>query len=130
MTGLNAPDRVDKFVVPPELRKVEMRRITKQKNAAEFEFQREDHTMGNLIRCKLLEDPHVLFAGYKMPHPLEHRMLVQIQTDGFEDPENNSQPYRPKDALARAIKSLLHEFDLMRLRMKKNIDDRRTEEYE
>ncbi|CAG9463025.1 unnamed protein product [Pedinophyceae sp. YPF-701] len=112
--AINAPDKRDKFVIPPDLKKVEMVRITKQKNAALFEIQREDHTLGDLIRNRLLDDPHVLFVGYKIPHPLEHRLQIQIQTDGHEDEENNNQPYRPRDALVRAIKALICEYDVIR----------------
>ena len=39
----------------------------------------EDHTLGNMIRHQLLKDPNVLFAGYKNPHPLEHKVILRIQ---------------------------------------------------
>ena len=35
-----------------------------------FTFNKEDHTLGNLLRSQLLKSPHVTFAGYKVPHPL------------------------------------------------------------
>ena len=35
--------------------------------------------MTNLSR-KLLEDERVKFAGYKMPHPLEHMIQIKCQT--------------------------------------------------
>lgn len=35
--------------------------------------------MGNMIRHQLLKDPNVIFAGYKNPHPLEHKILLRIQ---------------------------------------------------
>lgn len=35
-------------------------------NACIFTFNKEDHTLGNLLRSRLLEDPHVLFSGYKV----------------------------------------------------------------
>ncbi|CAD6965013.1 unnamed protein product, partial [Tilletia laevis] len=34
----------------------------------------------------VLNQPSVLFAGYKVPHPLEPRTLVRIQTDGSKTP--------------------------------------------
>ncbi|CAH1762217.1 20111_t:CDS:2 [Entrophospora sp. SA101] len=49
-------------------------------NAATFDIQKEDHTMGNLIRHKLLQEPHVIFAGYKVPHPLENNIFLRVQT--------------------------------------------------
>ncbi len=35
--------------------------------------------LGNMIRQQLLKDPNVLFAGYKNPHPLEHKVVLRIQ---------------------------------------------------
>lgn len=35
-----------------------------------FTFNKEDHTLGNMLRSRLLQSPHVAFAGYKVPHPL------------------------------------------------------------
>lgn len=35
-----------------------------------FKFNKEDHTLGNMLRARLLQSPHVLFSGYKVPHPL------------------------------------------------------------
>ena len=34
----------------------------------------------------MLQNPNVLFAGYKKPHPLEHHILVRIQTVAESDP--------------------------------------------
>lgn len=40
-------------------------------DASVFTFNKEDHTLGNLIRSQLFHSPHVKFSGYKVPHPLE-----------------------------------------------------------
>lgn len=34
----------------------------------------------NVIISQLLKDPRVLFAGYKVPHPLEHNFVIKVQT--------------------------------------------------
>jgi DNA-directed RNA polymerase subunit L len=49
-------------------------------NAATFTVQREDHTVGNVIRMQLHRDPSVLFAGYKLPHPLQYKMVVKVRS--------------------------------------------------
>ena len=59
--------------------------------------------MGNLIRSQLLKNPHVIFAGYIMPHPLEHVCQVKVQTTGGE--------YTPKAVFQEAISDLLEELD-------------------
>ncbi|XP_018027484.1 DNA-directed RNA polymerases I and III subunit RPAC2 [Hyalella azteca] len=45
-----------------------------------FVIQDEDHTLGNALKHILLEDPAVLFGGYVVPHPMERRIQVRIQT--------------------------------------------------
>ena len=61
---------------------------------------------------QLLKDPNVLFAGYKLPHPLEHKFILRIQT---------TSDYTPQDALMHAITDLLAELSLFeeRFRVKK-----------
>lgn len=34
---------------------------------------------GNPIRVQLLRYPDVLFAGYRLPHPLETKLTLKIQ---------------------------------------------------
>uniref|UniRef100_A0A673WBF0 RNA polymerase II subunit J n=1 Tax=Salmo trutta TaxID=8032 RepID=A0A673WBF0_SALTR len=53
---------------------------TKVPNACLFTLNKEDHTIGIIIRQQLLKDPQVLFAGYKVPHPLEHKIVIRVQT--------------------------------------------------
>jgi DNA-directed RNA polymerase II subunit RPB11 len=78
-------------------------------NAASFTIEREDHTVGNILRMyvqknhvplrpwlcssvhlflfssvsarfyrQLHRDPNVLFAGYKLPHPLQYKVIVRV----------------------------------------------------
>lgn len=79
---------------------------TKIPNAATIKVLKQDHTLGNmirayvllqlysyllvslnlLIRSQLLQSPQVLFAGYKVPHPLHPYFLIKLQTDGTITP--------------------------------------------
>ena len=79
-----------------------------------FNFQ-EDHTLGNMIRCQLLKDPNVLFAGYKNPHPLEHKIILRIQT---------TSDYTPQDALRNAITDLISELSLFEERFKESVREK------
>ena len=47
---MNQPSRADKFVLPDGVRKLMYTRDTKVSNAGTFIIQREDHTVGNLVR--------------------------------------------------------------------------------
>ena len=65
-----------------------------------------------LILCcyrQLLKDPHVLFCGYKQPHPLEHKIILRVQTTA---------DYTPQDALKNAITDLISELSLLEERFK------------
>eukprot|EP00891_Asterochloris_glomerata_P002196 jgi/Astpho2/2196/Aster-03186 len=113
--GANEPSRYEKFVVPDGVLKIEHVKDTKVEHAATFIIQREDHTVGNAVRMQLHRDPHVTFAGYKIPHPLEYRMLIKVQTDGadVEVPDKGLQTYEPEDALNAALDALQNEMQEM-----------------
>ncbi|XP_020107622.1 DNA-directed RNA polymerases II, IV and V subunit 11 isoform X1 [Ananas comosus] len=83
---MNAPDRYERFVVPEGTKKVSYERDTKIVNAASFTIEREDHTIGNILRMQLHRDPNVLFAGYKLPHPLQYKIIVRIHTTSQSSP--------------------------------------------
>ncbi|XP_057949781.1 DNA-directed RNA polymerases II, IV and V subunit 11 isoform X1 [Malania oleifera] len=83
---MNAPDRYERFVVPEGTKKVSYDRDTKIINAASFTIEREDHTIGNILRMQLHRDDNVLFAGYKLPHPLQYKILVRIHTTSQSSP--------------------------------------------
>ncbi|RFU35906.1 hypothetical protein B7463_g446, partial [Scytalidium lignicola] len=59
-----------------------------QSTAATFQFQKEDHTLGNALRYIIMKkadelfqsSPDVEFCGYSIPHPSEPLMNIRIQT--------------------------------------------------
>jgi DNA-directed RNA polymerase II subunit RPB11 len=59
----------------------------------------------------LLKDPRVLFAGYRNPHPLEHRILLRIQTDSTTT---------PAEVLDSAMTDLIAELSLLEERFRVN----------
>ncbi|KNC46109.1 RNA polymerase II core subunit [Thecamonas trahens ATCC 50062] len=95
---MNEPERYELFVLPEGVEKLSLEKDTKVPNAATFTIQCEDHTLGNLLRMNLLENDKVLFAGYKIPHPLENYLLLRIQTV----PEST-----PSAALQQALSDLV-----------------------
>jgi len=101
---MNAPDRYESFVLGPGEKKVEMEIDTRVPSTAIFTFHKEDHTLGNLLRARLLQNSHVLFSGYKVPHPLVPDVLLRIQTDG---------EVTPKDALVAACHDLVKDLGLL-----------------
>ncbi|KAF7316317.1 RNA-pol-L-2 domain-containing protein [Mycena indigotica] len=83
---MNAPNRYELFVLDDGEKALEATEDTKIPNAATFKIVKQDHTLGNMLRAQLLSDPSVLFAGYKVPHPLNPHFLLKVQTDGSIPP--------------------------------------------
>ncbi|WIA32208.1 hypothetical protein OEZ86_003057 [Tetradesmus obliquus] len=97
---MNQPDRYSRFVLPEGKDKVEFHTDTKIKNAGHYVIRLEDHTVGNLIRQQLHSDEAVVFAGYRIPHPLDPLMVVRIQTTDAK---------MPQEAMAHALNDLRAE---------------------
>eukprot|EP01094_Clydonella_sp_ATCC50884_P025094 TRINITY_DN6466_c2_g1_i1.p2 TRINITY_DN6466_c2_g1~~TRINITY_DN6466_c2_g1_i1.p2 ORF type:complete len:116 (-),score=38.33 TRINITY_DN6466_c2_g1_i1:207-554(-) len=95
---MNKPDSDEMFVLDVGEKKITVERDQRIQSAATFNIEKEDHTLGNLIRMQLLQNPAVLFAGYKVPHPLKYNVLVKVQTD-------HDQPIQAfKSAVSEVIK--------------------------
>ncbi|XP_074642164.1 DNA-directed RNA polymerase II subunit RPB11-like [Tubulanus polymorphus] len=101
---MNAPPSFESFLLFEGEKKITIQKDTKVPNAAIFTIKKEDHTLGNALRGQLLKDPQVLFAGYKVPHPLEHQFVLRIQT---------SPDYSPQEAFQNAITDLISEVSLL-----------------
>ncbi|GAA5962090.1 hypothetical protein JCM8115_002912 [Rhodotorula mucilaginosa] len=83
---MNAPSRYEMFVLADGEAKVIFDEDTKIPNAATLTINKEDHTLANMLRSQLLLLPFVQFAGYRVPHPLEPRVELKVQTDGTKTP--------------------------------------------
>ena len=102
---MNAPERTAAFLLDEDSgeQKIVYTADTKIANAGVFRFNKEDHTVGNLLRCQLHRDPQVKFVGYQHPHPLVHYIDLKIQT--------SSATTDPKAVLSNAIEDLGGETD-------------------
>ena len=104
---MNAPDRLNAVLVPADKRKVAYVADAKMPNAAVFVLQREDHTLGHLLKMELLRDPLVHFAAYRHPHPLDNHIELKVQAA--------SSARSPAKALVDASQRLAAEFRLLRV---------------
>ncbi|CAE7245490.1 POLR2J [Symbiodinium sp. CCMP2592] len=91
------------------IRRIHVLPDEKVSHAVLFQIWLEDHTLGNILRMELLRNEAVLFAGYKVPHPLNNMIELRVQTTPSSTPEL---------ALRRAVanlrsecKSMLSQFD-------------------
>ncbi len=57
--------------------------IVKKKTDREIVLQikGEGHTLGNLIAKAAMNNPHVVFASYRIPHPLQDVMELVIEVE-------------------------------------------------
>ena len=46
--------------------------------AGTFEFSQSSHTLGNLLRHYIDEQPGVNLVGYAIPHPLKNHMVLNV----------------------------------------------------
>ncbi|KAL9826358.1 DNA-directed RNA polymerase II subunit RPB11-like [Geothlypis trichas] len=99
----------------PVIPRITINKDTKVPNACLFTINKEDHTLGNIIKSQLLKDPQVLFAGYKVPHPLEHKIIIRVQT---------TPDYSPQEAFTNAITDLISELSLLEERFRVAIKDK------
>ncbi|KAL3428282.1 hypothetical protein PVAG01_01791 [Phlyctema vagabunda] len=101
---MNAPDRFELFLLGDGEKKCAEATDTRTPNSSIFTFNKEDHTLANMLRAHLFKDPHVLFAGYKIPHPLFATFELRIQTDG---------EITPKEALVSCCKALVGDLEIL-----------------
>ena len=118
---MNAPERSASFLLDEDSGEVKVTHSadTKVSNAGTFRFNKEDHTVGNLLRMQLLRDPSVRFAGYIHPHPLLHYIDLKIQT--------NSSTVAPVEVLSSAIEDLANETDHLITQVQEAIENWRKD---
>jgi DNA-directed RNA polymerase II subunit RPB11 len=98
---MNQPSRAEKFVLPDGVRKLTFTRDTKVANAGTYIVQKEDHTLGNIVRMQLHRDPKVVFAGYQVPHPSDNRIVIKVRRRS-RPRAPRPRPVEPAPSLRRA----------------------------
>ena len=109
---MNRPETYELFDMEGDI-KLKEESVQKMPNASNFDINKEDHTLGNIIRYSLLAHPQVLFAGYKLPHPLEHRIEVKIQT---------THDTTPRRVLMESVDSLQKQYESLQEKFKIECD--------
>ncbi|KAH7132503.1 DNA-directed RNA polymerase [Dendryphion nanum] len=98
------PSRFELFLLGDGEKKVETREETSAPNTTLFTFNKEDHTLGNLLTQRLHKYPHVTFSAYKVPHPLFATFELRVSTDGS---------VTPKEAVITACKDIVNELEVL-----------------
>jgi DNA-directed RNA polymerase II subunit RPB11 len=109
---MNKPEPFELFDLEGDI-KIKEEPVQKMPDTSTFDINKEDHTIGNIIRTELLEDRSVKFAGYKIPHPLEHRIEVKVQTTG---------ECTPRAALLNTVNNLIFKYETLKNLFKEEYD--------
>ncbi|KAJ5120570.1 uncharacterized protein N7515_009958 [Penicillium bovifimosum] len=59
------PEVYEAILLAPGEKKIDVEVDTRLPSAAIFTFHKEDHTLGNMLRTRLLKTQHVVFAAYR-----------------------------------------------------------------
>ncbi len=57
---------------------MDIRVIKKTDTELVLEIKGEDHTLGNLIVKEALKHPSIVYASYRIPHPLQDKMELYL----------------------------------------------------
>ncbi|KAE9980937.1 hypothetical protein EG328_011955 [Venturia inaequalis] len=104
---IDVPDRYELFILDEEKgeKKVTYILDTRVPNTAIFTFNKEDHTLGNLLNERLHSYPFVHFSAYKVPHPLFAMFELRVSTDGT---------LSPKEALLQACREIVSDLSSLK----------------
>ena len=76
-------------------------RLSDTECSAAVTFLHEDHTLGNALRHLMTLHPNVAAVGYSIPHPLEPKMVLQLQTTATPSAAGH-----PSDVVADSLRLL------------------------
>ncbi|OBA16178.1 uncharacterized protein OGAPODRAFT_98881 [Ogataea polymorpha] len=107
---MNAPDRFELFILPDGVPKLQITPDSKVPSCVLIKFEREDHTLGNLLKQELANDPQVLFVAYKVEHPLFANFVMRLQTE---------EGYKPRVALKNACTRLISKLGILNDKFKR-----------
>ncbi|KAF2178487.1 RBP11-like subunits of RNA polymerase [Zopfia rhizophila CBS 207.26] len=100
----NNENRFELFLLDDNEKKVEWEEETRIPNTAVFTFNKEDHTLGNLLSSRLHKYDYVTFSAYKVPHPLFAKFELRVTTNGS---------ISPKDAIVKCCKDIVQDLEVL-----------------
>lgn len=81
----------------------------KDPNVLNITFYDQDHTLGNSLRYMIMKNQNTSFCGYTVPHPLENKMKMRIQTHNDKPIETVNESL---DNLLRVAEIIMKKFDI------------------
>lgn len=64
---------------------MELKVLKKTDTEVVIEIVGEDYTLGNLIAKEAMKHPEVVYASYRIPHPLQNKLEIIIDVEPGSD---------------------------------------------
>mmetsp|Transcript_24760 Transcript_24760/g.34580 ORF Transcript_24760/g.34580 Transcript_24760/m.34580 type:complete len:142 (+) Transcript_24760:102-527(+) len=124
----NRPEPSEFHRLDDDEEKVEYEKDQKLTNCGVLNLNKEDHTLGNFIRSHLLMDKRVLFAGYRIPHPLTPLVRLKVRTTAETSPlgainDAIKNAVNEVDKIEHSFTKALEEFESQNVRTEENYGD-------
>lgn len=91
-------------------------------NCYNFTIFNEDHTIGNLLTQELLNEDRVLFAGYRIQHPMTDLIIVRVNVQDTIR--------RPADLVSNTIKNLSDHLNILKNDFERQVEKREKKKQE
>jgi DNA-directed RNA polymerase I and III subunit RPAC2 len=104
--GVSESESMEEEVAEQGLREEGLLILQEQndKRCATYVFNKEDHTLGNLLRTILSGHADVEFVGYSIPHPSEPKMNLRLQTLSKDTNDVLNEGLRTVQNLAKTLR--------------------------
>ncbi|KAF2456697.1 RNA polymerase Rpb3/Rpb11 dimerization domain-containing protein [Lineolata rhizophorae] len=99
---MSCTSRFELFLLGEGEKKVSWKWDTRVQDTAIFTFNKEDHTLGNLLSKRLHKYPEVIYSAYKLAHPLIAQFELRVTTDGS---------FSPKQVVVKCCHDLVQDLD-------------------
>jgi len=96
------PEPHEQYLLEEGQSKVETKEETKPPNTWVFRFNKEDHTLGNLISQRLLKYDFIKFTAYVVRNPLVAQFDLGVTTDGT---------VTPREAVMKCCEEVIRDLD-------------------
>lgn len=91
--------------------KVKFTKSVTNLNGYEIMVQYENDTLGNLLQDYLFSKPNIKYISYNIPHPLDHRLVFQIELEKDNSEANvKKEIVKHVDSLKKLLNDMAKEF--------------------
>merc|ERR1711939_383286 len=127
---MNHLDPITNIQLEEGKKKVELLKDERIDHCTTVVLNKEDHTLGNLLKHQLLNNDKVVFSGYKVRRPLDHTVELKVITTGEYFNERRKLQYNPVLATLKGLEELSRVTTGIEADFEKELDDWRKKHNE